>query len=87
VPRADDADGDVTGRIGNSDAVPVVIGLFDSELDTDLVPVCDTAPDPVHSTGSFQQSFAGSRAKPNSNPTTTTANPHTDANSGTLAHA
>jgi hypothetical protein len=82
MPRADDSDGDVTGRIGDSDAIPVVIGFFDSELDTDLVPVCDAAPDAVRGTRSFQQSFAAPRAEPNPNPTTTTttsANPHTYA--------
>lgn len=88
MPRADDADGDVTGRVGDSDAVPLVSGLVESELDTDLVPVCDTAPDAVHGTRSFQQSFTGPQANPNADATassytdpaaTTSANPHTYA--------
>jgi hypothetical protein len=87
VPRADDPDGDVTGRIGDNDTVPVVIGLFDTELDADPVPVCDTAPDAVHGARSFQQSFAAPKAKSNPNPTTTTtAKPHTYATAATAAN-
>jgi hypothetical protein len=77
MPRADDLDGDVTGRAGVTDAFPVVSGFFDSGLDTDtdLVPVCDTAPDAVHGTGSVQQSFAGPEANPNAD---ATANSYAD---------
>ena len=49
MPRADDADGDVTGRARDNDALPILVGL----LDTNLVPIHDAAPDAVNFTRSL----------------------------------
>jgi hypothetical protein len=97
VPRADDPDGYVSGRVGDNDALSIFVGSFLAIFDTDPIAFIDNAPNTVHGARSFPQSFAYSRTNPNPNPTTTTApNPHTyatatttkpDANPGTLAHA
>jgi hypothetical protein len=78
VPCSDDPDGDVTGRIGDSNAVPVLTGLVDTEFDTDLVPVGDTAPDAVHGTGSVQQPVPDCEANTHANTAATTASANPD---------
>jgi hypothetical protein len=78
VPCSDDPDGDVTGRIGDSNAVPVLTGLVDTEFDTDLVPVGDTAPDAVHGTGSVQQPIPDCEANTHANTAATTASANPD---------